>query len=780
MNTRENSLPPVASDLARGNHREQPLVFLMTNTLETGGSERQFTALARALRPQSFRVRLGCLGRKGAFLKGIEDIAEFDLGGSFFNFRAQRARIALDRHLRAHGAAIAHSFDFYSNLMLIPTARLARVPVVIGSQRQLGDLLTPMQSRVQVATFHLCDRVVCNSDAVARRLRESGLDESKVVVIPNALPEEAFAETAPAVPRHEGLLRVGMIARMNNPVKNHVGFLHAASRLASKFPSLEFLLVGDGPLRPELERMAAQLGVRDRILFLGERHDIPAILAAMDISVLPSFSESLPNAVLESMAAGVPVVATGVGGTSEAVLAGKTGLLVPPNDEDKLVEALEFLLTQRSLRIEYGRQARQMARANYHLDQIRDRYEQLYADLLREKGWRRRSQRSVPYPSADSSQPVRVVIVAPSARWVGGQGVQANLLMRHWENDPNVEARFIPIDPELPRGLAWVERIPYLRTVVRMPFYLSALRRGVKDAEVVHIFSASHWSFLLAPVPAWLVARLRGKKTLLNYHSGEARDHLRRWRTALPVLRRASQLVVPSDYLVNVFHEFGLRAKAVPNMADLNQFSYRPRRPLRPFLVCTRGFGPYYSVDLVVRAFARIKEELPAAHLCLVGKGALESSIRSLVNDLKLADVEFTCPVAHQEIGRFYVRADIFINASWLDNMPISILEAFASGTPVVSTAPGGIRYLVEHERTGLLCAPGDVEALAENVIRLLRNPELALRLAENAHRESQRYCWETVRDQWLQIYRSLSCREEGLGDSEASQPVTLASPPSG
>jgi len=558
-----------------------------------------------------------------------------------------------------------------------------------------------------------------------------------------------------------------MIARMNSRVKNHTMFLRVAARLASRFPSLEFLLVGDGPLREELQNLAVQLGISSRVLFLGERYDIPAILAATDIAVLPSFSESLPNAVLESMAAGVPVVATDVGGTRELLRSGETGLLVPPNDEDKFTEALERLLTRPSLRVEYGLRAKQVAKAGYRADHIRDQYENIYAEVLQEKGWRPRAHRFVAVSSGGSSRPVGVAIVGPSTRWIGGQGAQANLLLRHWEKGQDVRPFFVPIDPQLPSLVAWVERIPVLRTIARMPFYLAALWRGMEDAEVAHIFSASYWSFLLAPLPACIVARLRGKKILLNYHSGEARDHLRHWRTALPVLRNVDQLVVPSEYLVSVFREFGLEAKAVPNMVDFSEISYRPRRPLRPLLVCTRGFEPYYSVDVVVQAFARVKAEFPNARLCLVGRGTLEQKIRDLVRDLKLLDVEFAGAVPHQQMGRFYDQADIFINASWLDNMPLSILEAFASGTPVVSTAPEGIRFMVQDERTGLLCAPGDVEALAENVIRLLRQPEFALRMARHAYEESQRYCWESVRDQWLQIYRSLAGREKNLESSQ-------------
>jgi glycosyltransferase involved in cell wall biosynthesis len=351
---------------------------------------------------------------------------------------------------------------------------------------------------------------------------------------------------------------------------------------------------------------------------------------------------------------------------------------------------------------------------------------------------------------------LRVILIAPSLRGIGGQGVQADLLMRHWKNDPAIDAYLVPVDPQMPRFLAWTERIRYLRTIVREPFYLFAVWRAIGSADIAHIFSASYWSFLLATVPAWLMARLRGRNTLINYRSGEARNHLDRWRSALPVLRRTDRLVVPSGYLVDVFREFGLEAFVVPNIVDLDQFRYHERRPVRPLLVCTRGFEPYYRVDLVVRAFGLIKREYPGAHLWLVGKGSLEPEIRRLVRSLQLEDIEFVGPVTRDKIGSFYDRADFFINASNLDNMPVSILEAFASGTPVVSTAPDGIRYLVEHGRTGLLCEPEDWRALATNVVRLLQEPDLASRLARSAYEESRRYRWDVVRTQWLNVYRSL------------------------
>ena len=356
---------------------------------------------------------------------------------------------------------------------------------------------------------------------------------------------------------------------------------------------------------------------------------------------------------------------------------------------------------------------------------------------------------------------LKVTIVAASLRYVGGQSVQADLLLRGWRDDPDVDARFLPIDPALPSLLQWVERVPVLRTLVREPIYLFNLWRALADSDIAHIFSAGYWSFLVAPAPALWIAHLRKKKAIIHYHSGEARDHLRRFRSARAILPKADRLVVPSDYLVRVFREFGLEVQAVPNIVDMSQFSFRRRRPLRPHLICTRGFHPYYGLDVVVRAFAGVQRQFPEARLDLVGKGPSEGGIRALVQELNLSGVHFTGVASREEIGRFYYRADIFINASWLDNMPVSILEAFACGTPVVSTAAESIPYLVEHERTGLLSAVGDAEGLAANVIRLLRDPELAEHLALKAYDESQAYHWSAVRKQWLATYRSLNPRNK-------------------
>ncbi|HEY6768493.1 MAG TPA: glycosyltransferase [Candidatus Sulfotelmatobacter sp.] len=370
-------------------------LFLMVNSLETGGTERQFLALSAAIDTNKFSVKLGCLKRLGSFLPEVDEIMEFAPGGSMYWPKSQSARIKLARYLRTKQIVIAHSFDFYTNLMLIPAARLARVPVVVGSHRQLGDLLTPLQFRAQSSMLRCCDKVICNSYAAADTLRTTGLSRDKLEIIPNGLPEQAFEAVHPALPNETGIRRIGLVSRMNHPGKNHELFLRVAAKLAPCFPSLRFVLAGDGPLRGHLQQVVQSFGINSSVIFLGDRDDIPAVLASLDVSVLTSRSESLSNVVIESMAAALPVVATDVGGNRELIRHGETGLLVPSDDEEALALSLVLLLNDAELRTQMGRRAREWALANYGIRKIRDRYQDTYQSLLIEKGWRPTEERGI-------------------------------------------------------------------------------------------------------------------------------------------------------------------------------------------------------------------------------------------------------------------------------------------------------------------------------------------------------------------------------------------------
>ena len=351
---------------------------------------------------------------------------------------------------------------------------------------------------------------------------------------------------------------------------------------------------------------------------------------------------------------------------------------------------------------------------------------------------------------------VKIAIVAPSMGILGGQAVQASRLLRCWRNDPEIDAWLVPINPVPPGPFAALTRIKYVRTLATQLCYWPLLLRELRRADAVHVFSASYFSFLLAPLPAVLVARLLGKPVVMNYRSGEAPDHLRRSAVARSALRSVDGNAVPSRFLQDVFASFGIRAQVIPNIVDVERFRFRRREPLRPRVLSTRNFEPLYNLPCTLRAFRLLQDRHPDATLTLVGGGSQEPALRRLAEALAL-NVTFVGRVAPEDIWRYYADADIYLQSPDIDNMPTSVLEAYASGCAVVSTNAGGVPAILTDGIHGLLVPCGDHAAAATAMLRLLEDAALARRLAEAAFAECARYQWSAVRTQWVDLYRGLA-----------------------
>jgi glycosyltransferase involved in cell wall biosynthesis len=391
---------------ARGTTVVTVLQFLAAFAM--GGTERQAVNLAQGLDRSRFDPHFACFRLLGEFLADIEatrsPLTKYEIE-HIYGGKTMLQQLRFARDLRERRVDVVHAYGFYANVFAIPAARLAGVRAIIASIRDTGDHLTPTQRVVQRLACRLADAILVNAEAVKDWLIGEGYDGARINVIGNGVTlsrfgpkngggqcrrELGFASEAPLV---------AVFCRLN-PLKGIEHFLEAAARVAARFPQARFAVVGegrviqdgvivDGPYKRELEAHAARLGLGDRVVFTGLRGDVPELLDEVTVSVLPSLSEGLSNAILESMAAGVPVVATAVGGNPEAVKDGVTGLLVPPGDPAALAGAICTLLEDGELAARLGRAGRDRVEERFSEKRMVQDTEQFYLSLLAKKSGRR-------------------------------------------------------------------------------------------------------------------------------------------------------------------------------------------------------------------------------------------------------------------------------------------------------------------------------------------------------------------------------------------------------
>jgi glycosyltransferase involved in cell wall biosynthesis len=366
-----------------------------------GGTERQFVYLAKGLDKSRFDIRVGCLSKKGQFLKDIEamnlPVAEYPIR-SLYSPRMPHRQLLFARDLRRQHIRLVHAYGFYPNVFSVPAARLAGC-ITIASVRDTGVFTSQIKLKtlLQRTACHLADRVVANSSAVRNWLVSLGVDQNHIDVIPNGIVvnKQLTGSRDFRVRRELGIDPktpvIAVISRLN-PGKGIEYFLKAALIVRGQFPEVRFLIVGgsyyDPAYKPSLESLARKLNLADSVLFTGERNDIPQLLQEVNISVLPSLSEGLSNSLLESMAAGLPVIATDVGGNPEIVQEGKTGFLVPARDEKALSDAMLRMLKSAEMREKFGLAGYERVGTHFSLDATVRKTEELYTMLLEERMWR--------------------------------------------------------------------------------------------------------------------------------------------------------------------------------------------------------------------------------------------------------------------------------------------------------------------------------------------------------------------------------------------------------
>jgi glycosyltransferase involved in cell wall biosynthesis len=368
-------------------------VFFLVDSLNVGGTETQAVELALRLPVSEYEIMMGCLRAQGPLLEKLRgsavSVREFHPSGGLDSAAGLYELIRLARYLRREKFDVVHTHDLWSNLMGVPAARLAGVPAIVSSRRDLAhfDWYQGKRRHWLRRIQNLSGVVLANATPIRDALiSEDGFAPGKLRVIHNGVDTQKFQraqrDRARFFPDVGNEILVVLVGNMHSDVKGHPWLIAAAPTVVREFPEVRFVFAGDGESRPTFAAQVAQLGLEGKFKFLGRRSDIPEILASCDLAVLPSRAEGLPNAVLEYMAAGLPTIASRVGGMAELVQDGVTGLLVPAEDADALAGALLQFLRDPERARQIANNGQRFAVENFSFERLIREIDELYAELL--------------------------------------------------------------------------------------------------------------------------------------------------------------------------------------------------------------------------------------------------------------------------------------------------------------------------------------------------------------------------------------------------------------
>jgi glycosyltransferase involved in cell wall biosynthesis len=372
----------------------KPSVLQIVHGFIEGGSERQMIQMVTLLRESGdYDVHVASLSTGGVLRPLIErlQVPIIDLPlTSFYDANMLRQTRQFVSYLKQHKIGIVHSHDFYSNIFGMTGAALARVRGRVASKRETTGTRTSAQRTVERNAFKLAHAVVANAGAVKEHLISEGVRPDKIAVIYNGIDLSRFQQNGTP---QDALVRldlqslrgrrvVTMVANFEYKVKDYPMLLRTAQRVTREVPEAVFVIAGDGILREETERLADEMGLRESCLFTGRCASVPDLLTASDICVLSSQAEGFSNSILEYMAAGRAVVATNVGGASEAIVEGETGHLVNAGDDASMAARLVDLLKNPQRRLEMGDNGRRLVEERFSLESRLSNTAALYQKML--------------------------------------------------------------------------------------------------------------------------------------------------------------------------------------------------------------------------------------------------------------------------------------------------------------------------------------------------------------------------------------------------------------
>ncbi|QYN34484.1 glycosyltransferase [Pseudonocardia sp. DSM 110487] len=719
----------------RAPRRVGPLrVMFVVPDLGVGGAERHVVTLAPALDPHEFRVTVVCVGDEGELfgeLRGTHVPAR----ALHSRTRPVRALGALIRAMRAERPDVVVTRGYNAEALGRIAAALTRVPRSVVWVHNATDI-TP-RGRVRPVVDRLLEPVTSAYYGVAHAQRPYLVDHlghpaEKVEIIHNGVDPALFAAGEPA-----GTRTIGIVAVLREE-KDHRTLLRAMRMVVDEVPDANLVVIGDGPLRGELEDLVRQLGIAGNVTFAGSRSDVAALLPTLDVAVLSSTTECFPMAVLEAMAAGVPVVGTAVGGVPEMIEDGATGYLVPPRDSRAMADALVKILRDPSRAAEMGRAARDRVLAEFTLGRSVAR---AGAALARTAG----------------RKPVRLAIVLDQTAVGGAERLLLDLCRRF--DRSIVEPRLVCLRADGPLGDAFRDVVPVevLERTGRFDMRtLPRLVRSLRAARTDVVLVAHHNRAALAL--GRVAARLAGAANVVAAHD---MDLTRVGGRVLPrhvvetlFLSHALVLLAPSQghYLHDEEGVGRFPWRSAPEVVIPNGIVVGPRPGAADRAEARRRLG-LDDADLVIgiaarlsrqkahhvllRAVALLSANRPRLRLVVIGGGPEEPALRALVAELGIAEhVLFTG--VRDDVRELLPGCDVTCLSSVHEGAPLVVLESMAAGVPVVATDCGAVRDLIADGRDGYVVPVGDPAALAGRIGSLLDDPAMRADMGDRARRRAE------------------------------------------
>ncbi len=348
----------------------------------------------------------------------------------------------------------------------------------------------------------------------------------------------------------------------------------------------------------------------------------------------------------------------------------------------------------------------------------------------------------------------RVGIVSEFPPPAGGISQQALLLSDLIEGE-GLGVQRISINDYLNSPFCILKDIKYIKSITAFFYFFIALVIKIPNLDILHILASSYLNFFLFTVPSVFLAKLLNKKVILHYHGGAAEDFFSKWETLVKwPIGLADHIIVPSEFLYNVFIKYGYKPIIIPNIVNLNDFEFKKRELFRPVFLSVRHLREEYNISCTIRAFSKIKKKFSNATLKIVGDGTEKQKLIIISQKLGVRDsVDFLGRIPNDKMTKIYCESDFLLNSSKIDNMPISILEAFSSGCPVISTRAGGIPYILQHRHNGFLVDLNNHHQMASEAIWALEHNHETIKIVENAKNCLKEFSWGNIKPIIMKLY---------------------------